>query len=88
MAVQKQGDQLKPAYSSSVGIHGVVLKTCQKLGIIGTGGERGPGISVRMARQDDDNDGEMIDCSEFDCMIKICGKRLGKKYVERPEDVR
>ena len=30
MAEQKQGDQLKPTYSSSVRIQGVALKTCRK----------------------------------------------------------
>ena len=56
MAEQKQGDQLEPTYSSSVRIRGVALRTCQKLWTIGRSGERGSGISVLMARQDDDDE--------------------------------
>ena len=54
MAKQKQGDQLEPTYSSSVSIWGVALRTCRKRWTIGRGGEKGSGISVPMARQDDD----------------------------------
>ena len=50
----KAGDQLTPTYSSSVRIRGVALRTCRKRWTIGRGGERGSGISVLMARQDDD----------------------------------
>ena len=45
-----------PTYSSSVYIRGVALKTCRKRWTIGRGGERGSGISLLMARQDDDYD--------------------------------
>ena len=55
MAEQKQGDQLEPTYSSSVRIQGVALMTCRKRWTIGRGGERGSGISVLMAPQDDDD---------------------------------
>ena len=56
MAVQKQGEQLEPTYSSYVRIRDVVLKTCQRRWTIGKNGERGSGISVLVARQDDDDD--------------------------------
>ena len=56
MAEQKQGDQLEPTYSSSVRIRDVVLRTCQKRRMIGMSGERGSGISVLVARQDEDDD--------------------------------
>ena len=54
MAEQKQGDQLRPTYSSSVRIRGVALRTCRKRWTIGRGGKRGSGISVLMAQQDDE----------------------------------
>ena len=60
MAEQRQGDQLAPTFRSSVRIRGVALRTCRKRWTIGLGGERGSGISVLMARQDDDDD-----CSLF-----------------------
>ena len=53
MAMQKQGGQLKPTYTSLVRIWGVALGTCQKRLMIGRGGERGSGISMLVARQDD-----------------------------------
>ena len=56
MAVQKQGDQLEPTYSSSMRIQGVALGTYRKRWMIGRGGERGSGISVLMARQHDDDE--------------------------------
>ena len=56
MAEQKQGKQLEHTYSSSVEIRGVALRTCRKQWTIGRGGERGSGISMLMARQDDDDD--------------------------------
>ena len=52
---QKQDDQPEPTYSSSVSIRDVTLKTCRKQWTIGRGGERGSGISVLMARHDDDD---------------------------------
>ena len=51
---QKQGNQLEPTYSSSVRIRDVALRTFRKRWTVGRGGERGSGISVLMARQDDD----------------------------------
>ena len=56
MAKQKQDDQHEHIYSSYVRIQGVALKTCQKRWIIGRSGERGAGISVLVARHDDDDD--------------------------------
>ena len=53
MDVQRQDDQLKPTYSSSVPIRDVTLRTCCKQWTIGRGGERGSGISVLIARHDD-----------------------------------
>ena len=57
MAEQKQGDQLEPTYSSSVRIRSVALGTCRKWWTIGRSGERGSGISILIAWQDDDDDG-------------------------------
>ena len=54
MAEQKQGDQLEPTYRSSVRIRDVALRTCQKRWTIRRSGERGSGISVLEARQDDE----------------------------------
>ena len=56
MAKQKQDDQLEYTYSSYVRIRDVTLKTCQKRWMIGKSGERGSGISVLVARHDDDDD--------------------------------
>ncbi len=55
MDEQKQDDQLEPTYSSSVPIQDVVLKTCRKQWTMSRGGERGSGISVLMARHEDDD---------------------------------
>ena len=49
-------DQLEPTYSSSVRIPDVALKTCQKRWTIERNGERGSGIAVLAARDDDDDD--------------------------------
>ena len=54
MAKQKQDDQLEHTYSSYVRIRDVALKTCQKQWMIGRSSERGSGISVLVARHDDD----------------------------------
>ena len=55
MAKQKQDNQLEHTYSSYVRIQDVALKTCQKQWMIGRSGERGSGISVLVAHDDDDN---------------------------------
>ena len=54
MDEQKQGDQLEPTCSSSVRIWDVALRTSGKWWTIGRGGEKRSGISVSMARQDDE----------------------------------
>ena len=56
MDEQRQDDQLEPIYNSSVPIQDVTLKTYRKRWTIERGGERGSGISVLMARHDDDDD--------------------------------
>ena len=56
MGVQRQDDQIEPAYSSSMLIRDVALGSCRKRWAIGRGGERGSEISVLIARHDDDDD--------------------------------
>ena len=56
MAKQKQDDQLEITYSSYVRTQDVTLKTCRRRWMIGRSGERGSGISVLAARNDDDDD--------------------------------
>ena len=53
MDEQRQDDQLKPTYNSSVPIRDVTLKICRKRWTIGKGNGRGSGISVLRARHDD-----------------------------------
>ena len=53
---QKQDDQHKHTFSSYVSIRDVALKTCQRRWMIGKSGERGSGISVLVARHDDDDE--------------------------------
>ena len=55
IAKQKQDNQLEHTYSSYVRVWDVALKTCQKQWTIGRSGERGSGISVLVARHDDDD---------------------------------
>ena len=55
MARQKQDDQHEHTFSSYVRIRYVALKTCQRRWTIGKSGERGSGISVLVARHDDDD---------------------------------
>ena len=55
MAEQRQDDQLEHTYSSYVRIRDVALKTCQRRLMIWRSGERGSGISVLVARHDDDD---------------------------------
>ena len=56
MDLQRQEDQLEPTYSSSVPIRDVALRSSQKQWRIGRRGKRGSGISVLIARHDDDDD--------------------------------
>ena len=51
---QKQDDQLEPTSNSFVPTQDVALKTYQKQWTIERSGRRGSGISMLMARQDDD----------------------------------
>ena len=69
MAGQKQDDQLKHTCSSYVRIWDVALKTCQRRWTIGRSGERGLGISMPVARQDDDDD---ISWSQKFQLLKKC----------------
>ena len=55
MAEQKQGDQLEPTYYSSVRIRGVCNPKDLPEAINDRGGEKESGISVLMAREDDDD---------------------------------
>ena len=55
MAAQKQDNQLERTFSSYVRIQDVVLKTYLGRWTIGRSGERGSGISVLLARYDDDD---------------------------------
>ena len=55
MDEQMQDDQLEHTYRSSVPIQEVSLKTCRKQWTIEKGDEKGSGISVLMARHDDDD---------------------------------
>ena len=56
MDEQSQDDPLEPTYSSSVPIRDIALKTCWKQWTIGRGGEKESGISLLIARHDDDDD--------------------------------
>ena len=56
MAEQKQNDQREHTYSRYVRIRDVVLKTCRRRWTIGRNVERGSGISMLVARHDDDDD--------------------------------
>ena len=60
--LHKQGDHLKPIYRSSVRIRGVALRICRKRWTIGRGGKKGSGISVPMARQDDNDEMLHLTC--------------------------
>ena len=50
-----QDDQLETTYSNSVPIRDADLRTCRKQWTIEKGGERGSGISLPMARHDDND---------------------------------
>ena len=52
---QRQDNQLEPIYNSSVPMQDIPLKTFQEQWMIETGGERGSGRSVLVARHDEDN---------------------------------
>ena len=71
MHEQRQDDQLEPTYSSSVPIWDVTLKTCRKQLTIERGGERGSGISVLMARCDDDDVSSNYPYKDFQTKIYL-----------------
>ena len=75
MDKQRQDDQLEPIYSGSVPILDVDLRTCRKQWTIGRGGERGSGISVLIARHQNDDDKlyliEYIDPGEHEYLTVI-----------------
>ena len=54
MDKQRQDDQLEPTYS--VPIVDVALKSYRKQWMIGSGDEKGSGISALMVHDDDDDD--------------------------------
>ena len=56
MDEQRQNDQLEPIYNSSVPIQDVALKTFRVWWTMETGGERGYGGFVLVARHDDDDE--------------------------------
>ena len=56
MDEQRQDDPLEPENNSSVRIQDVALKTSRERWTIETGGGRGSGRSVLVARHDDDDD--------------------------------
>ena len=60
VAKQKQCHQLEPTYSSSVRIRSVTWRTSRKRRTIGRGGEKGSGISVMAAWEDDDEATEWL----------------------------
>ncbi len=53
-AEQRQSDKFESTYSSSVLIRDVALRTSWKQWMIEKGGKRGSGISMLIARHDDD----------------------------------
>ena len=71
IAEQKQGDQLEPTYSSAVRIRDAALRTCQKRWTIGRSGERESGISVLVARHDDDDYPSMDNFFSFSLFFSL-----------------
>ena len=58
MDEQRQDDHLEPTYSSSVLIRDIALKANRKQWTIGWVDQRVSGISVLIARDDDDDDAD------------------------------
>ena len=86
MAEQKQGDQLEPTYSSSVRTPDVALRTCQKRWTIGSSGERGSGISVLVARHDNDITMHIYDMGcDLEDLLEAMDDREG--WWERVRDI-
>ena len=80
MAGQKQGDRLKPTYSSSEMIRGIAMRTSRKRWTIG----RESGGSVLMAWQDD-NDGDVVDRCVQKGFVRIFLKKSKLKYLTEAE---
>ncbi len=84
MAEQKQSNKLEP--SSSVRIRDVALRTCQKQRTIGRSGERGSGISVLAAQDDDDNfNRKLYEILQFTSSLKYfnqCFENIYKKKID------
>ena len=59
MNKQRQEDQLKHTYNSSVPIQDIALKTCREQWTIETGVERGSGRSVLAVQHYDDDDDDL-----------------------------
>ena len=79
MVEQKKDDQLEHTYSSYVRIRDVALKTCQRRWTIGRSGERGSGISVLVARHDDDGTLKVIN----NLLIGL----VGRVFANSPGDL-
>ena len=78
MDEQRQDVQLEPAYSSSVPIRDVDLRTCRKQWTIGRCGERGSEISVLITRHDDDD--HWVWSSGWDYMIRLY-RKVPEKFL-------
>ena len=94
MDEQRQDDQLERTYSSSVRILGVALRTCQKRWMIGRGGEKGSGISMPMAQQNDNGTVKgwlkkfCLDCKNLDDQASSGRpKTLDSKFMLQPIEV-
>ena len=74
MDKQREDDQLKPIYNSSVPIQDIALKTYWEQWMIETGDERGSGRSMLAARHDDDDDDDKKDLALNDLKWLMCYK--------------
>ena len=85
MAVQKQDDQHEHTFSSYVRMRDAVLKTYLGRWTIGRSGERGSGISVLPARDDDDDDTDYLKLRGF--KLRLCATKqplLNRKSNLKP----
>ncbi len=76
MDEQRQDDQLEPTYNSSVSIRDLALRTCRKQWTIARDGEKGSGISVLIARLNDD-DQNSVDFFFIEHYIDFTVRRFG-----------
>ena len=81
MDKQRQDDQLKPIYSSSVPIQDVVLKTSREWWTLEMGGERGSGRFWLAAQNYNDDDD---DAMSFKVLDQLCNLTPVWKCVEIP----